>query len=457
MRIAVCLRQGLDGELGPFDAAAYEAALRIEGAEVVLLSMGTPRTGEFLLRLTRLGAKRAYLLTDSVFAGADTLATAYALSRALQMISPDLVFCGRQTLVGDTAQTGPMLAELAGLSLLTNVMRIDSLSDGSVTCQTREGETKAALPALLTLERVFELRLPRIGSRTGELVTLSACEVGADPARCGLRGSPTRVAKTFENQSGRRRCRFISRDELDAVIAAAILSAKAVCEEERGDSDERLPHVCIVGAAPRSYAETVAESITELALSDADTLAREIEALSPDAVLWGSDPKSKRLSSLVAARMGLGLCADCTRLECEVGELAMYRPALSGSVIAKIRSLTRPAMATVRTDEGGAREIVVAAGFGVQNQMDAVSAFAERLGADLAASRKLVDAGIARYETQVGLTGKKVSPPVYIAVGISGAVHHIVGMERAGTVIAINPDRNAPIFDYADYGIVDTF
>ena len=58
---------------------------------------------------------------------------------------------------------------------------------------------------------------------------------------------------------------------------------------------------------------------------------------------------------------------------------------------------------------------------------------------------------------QVGLTGKTVSPPVYIAIGVSGAVHHIVGMQRAKTVIAINPDKNAPIFEYADYGIVDRF
>ena len=58
------------------------------------------------------------------------------------------------------------------------------------------------------------------------------------------------------------------------------------------------------------------------------------------------------------------------------------------------------------------------------------------------------------YSIQVGLTGKTVSPPVYIAIGVSGAVHHIAGMHRAGTVIAINPDKNAPIFDYADYGIL---
>ena len=64
---------------------------------------------------------------------------------------------------------------------------------------------------------------------------------------------------------------------------------------------------------------------------------------------------------------------------------------------------------------------------------------------------------ITDYEMQVGLTGKTVSPPVYIAVGVSGAVHHIAGMQRAGTVIAINPDKNAPIFEYADYGIVEEF
>ena len=189
-------------------------------------------------------------------------------------------------------------------------------------------------------------------------------------------------------------------------------------------------------------------------LSTADEIAKLIEEKQPSAVLWGSDSKSKRLSSQVAAKLNLGLCADCTLLETDGEELLMYRPALSGSIIAKIKSLTKPAMATVRTTDNGVKDIIVGAGYGVKDNYEEIKAFAQKIGADFAATRKLVDNGIAPYENQVGLTGKTVSPPVYIALGISGAVHHIVGMERAGTVIAINPDKNAPIFDYADYGII---
>ena len=135
MRIVVCIRQGLDGEIGPFDACAYEAALRLDGAEIILLSMGPPNAGELLTKLTRLGAGRAILLSDSAFAGADTLATAYTLSLAIKKLSPDVVLCGRQTLIGDTAQTGPSLSVAAGLSLITNVMKIKD-TVGNLVCET---------------------------------------------------------------------------------------------------------------------------------------------------------------------------------------------------------------------------------------------------------------------------------------------------------------------------------
>jgi len=183
---------------------------------------------------------------------------------------------------------------------------------------------------------------------------------------------------------------------------------------------------------------------------------QRIRQEAPSAVLWGSDTVSKELAAKVSAMMGLGLCADCTALEADGDTLVMYRPALSGSLIAKIVSKTRPAMATVRTGSSGGN-VIVAAGWGVKDHIASVKAFAEQLGAELAASRKLVDNGVLPYALQVGLTGKTVAPPVYIAIGITGAVHHIAGMERSGTVIAINPDKDAPIFEYADYGILEEF
>ncbi len=452
MKILVCIRQGLDGDINPFDACAYESALKVSGAEVTIISMGPLTAKDFLLRLTRLGAKRAILLSDKAFAGADTIATAYALSLAVKKLNPDLVFCGRQTLVGDTAQTGPMLSVYADMSLITNVMSIDEIGE-SITCTTRDmGVETASLPALITVERINTLRLPSIISKMGEVEVWSAEDIGADTDKCGLKGSPTRVLKTFENESGKRKCKFISFAELKSSIQEGLKKNKEKVAVPI-DTVTKLPKVCIVGDAPRSFAEMVSDDITVLPLTTAKEIADIITEIEPNAVLWGSDSLSKKLSAQVSAMLGLGLCADCTLLESDGEKLLMYRPALSGSIIAKIESLTKPAMATVRTTQNGG-DIVVAAGFGAKESLDTVKAFADSINADLATTRKAVDNSIMPYSLQVGLTGKTVSPPVYIAVGVSGAVHHIVGMQAAGTVIAINPDKDAPIFDYADYGII---
>ena len=218
MKIVVCIRQGLDGEINPFDACAYEEALKT-GGEITLLSMGPATVKDFLLTLTRLGAKKAILLSDKVFAGADTLATAYALSLAVKKIAPDYVFCGRQTLIGDTAQTGPMLSVYAKMGLITNVMSILSVDENQIICKTRDmGEIKASAPTLLTVERINNLRLPSIRSKIGEVEVWSASDINADLSRCGLAGSPTRVLETKENSSGRRKCNYITANEQPLLI-----------------------------------------------------------------------------------------------------------------------------------------------------------------------------------------------------------------------------------------------
>ena len=110
-------------------------------------------------------------------------------------------------------------------------------------------------------------------------------------------------------------------------------------------------------------------------------------------------------------------------------------------------------MATVRTTKTDS-DVILTVGYGARESIKEIEQLAEKLDATIGATRKMVDNGYLGYPLQVGLTGKTVAPPIYIAIGVSGAVHHIVGMKQSGTIIAINPDKDAPIFDYADFGIL---
>ncbi|MBR2338633.1 MAG: FAD-binding protein [Clostridia bacterium] len=453
MKIVVCVRQGTDGLINPFDACAYEAALSINNAEVILLSMGPASTQPFLTEMTRLGASRAILLSDPQFAGSDTLATAYILALAVGELQPDLVICGRQTLVGDTGQVGPMLSALLLYPLIANVMRVVS-TEGELVCETRsQGMQTAAYPALMTIERINRLRLPSIRSKTKSVEIWDHVRLSAQPERCGLHGSPTRVLETYQNDAGRRKCRFIEPSELETTIAEARQKDRhpvvASIQNRQG-----LKNVWIIGEEPREMASSVSDDICLIPRDTAEHLAQRIREGRPSAVLWASDAWSKSTAAQTAALLQIGLCADCTALETDGATLFMYRPAFSGSLIAKIRCLTTPAMATVRTTQKDDSDVVLAVGYGARNHFSALEKWGSAIGAAMASSRKAVDNDLMPYDTQVGLTGKTLAPAVYIAVGVSGAVHHLVGMRNAGTVIAINPDKDAPIFEYADYGIV---
>lgn len=452
MKIVVCVKQVTSGELNPFDACALECALQIPNAEITLLSMGRANVKGMLEQLTRLGNVNGVLLSDLAFAGADTLATGYALSLACKKLNPDLIICGRQTVDGDTAQTGSVLATMMGYSVITNVMSIDALDDYSIACKTRLGDEKAGLPALITVERINDLRRPSIRSMVKEVVVWTADDIGADKEKCGLKGSPTKVVKSFENESGKRKCKFIAPAELECAVKYGLNKESDAIKVEA--SSEKLKNVWIVTEAPRTMAETVSDDIKVIEKDTAENIAKLIVEGKPDVVLWPSDIWSRRTAPIVSALLNTGLCADCTALETDGKDLFMYRPAFSGNVIAKIRCVTKPQMATVRTTLNHVSEVMLAAGKGVRENYEKVEALAKKYNAELAASRGLVDVGFAPYEQQVGLTGKTVSPKVYIAAGVSGAVHHIVGMQQAGTVIAINPEKEAPIFEYADFGIV---
>ena len=452
MKIIVCAKI-IKGEINPFDAAALEIALNLSD-DVTVVSMAPPSAHDELLRLTRLGAK-VIMLSDSLYAGSDTLATSYILSCAIKKTEYDLIICGRQTIDGDTAQVGPSLATQLGINLITNVMELNINEEKrEVYAQTRFGEEMSALPCLLTVERIADLRFPSIFSKKGEVKAFDNSFVGADKDKCGILGSPTRVLKTYESERGKRNCKFISFDELNGLIPELLKREKQGMKTE--ESKVKLKSIWAIGKEVEAEARKIAEEVIVIEEKNPEKIAQKAKKENPEVILWNADLWGRKNAPIVSAILKTGLCADCTALETDGEKLYMYRPAQSGNIIAKIECKTFPQMATVRT-VSESNDIIVAGGKGVIDRLDKLKEFAEKLGAEVCASRGLVDTGKMPYGAQVGLTGKTVSPKVYIAVGISGAVHHTCAIENADTVIAINPDKNARIFDYADYGIISEF
>ncbi len=447
MKITVCVKYSA-GEINPFDASALECALQIPDSTVTVLSMSPPSCKEPLLALTRLPVHEVVMLCDSAFAGSDTLATSYILAAYLREHMPDMIICGRQSIDGDTAQVGPCLATMLGMELVTNVMEY-----GESVCKTRLGDVSYKTPALLTVERVYNLRFFSIRSRVRPdiLKTVTADELGVEREKCGLKGSPTVVIKCFENTAGRRRVKWIDKSELLPLIAECKTKERKKAEGSDADSGEKLPSVTVIGADMKAVGEKIAHSVKVVEETDTSVIAELVSG--DEVVLWKADLWGRNNAPIVQAKLSTGLCADCTQLEVADGEFYMYRPARSGSVTAKIKCTALPKMATVRV-ESESSGIMVAIGKGAVESKDRIERFASDIGAELAASRAVVDMGKAPYEQQVGLTGKTVAPKIYIALGISGAVHHTCAIEGVDAIIAVNPDKDARIFDYADYGIL---
>ncbi len=449
MKIIVCVKI-FQGELNPFDACALECALSTPDADITVLTMGPESALDEMKRLSRLDVTRLVLLCDSKFAGADTLATSYALSCFIKKENPDLVLCGRQSIDGDTAQVGPGLSEMLGYGLITNVTEY-----GTDKCKTRFGEENVTLPCVMTIERINTLRFPSIRSKAKDVEILTSDDIGADAERCGLKGSPTRVMKTFESQRGMRKCKFIENSELDLIIKKSLAEAKKNEEKQVLKSDILLPDVWAIGETVAKRATEIAEKVTVITSTSPLEIAELAKKEKPNVILWNADLWGRKNAPITAAILETGLCADCTHLETDGENLFMYRPARGGNITAKIKCLTKPQMATVRCEEKS-EDILFGIGKGAKGSIGKIEDMARKYGGETGASRTMVDSGSMPYEKQIGLTGKTVSPSVYVAIGISGAVQHTCAIENAKTVIAVNPDKDARIFDFADYGIVST-
>jgi electron transfer flavoprotein alpha subunit len=228
-----------------------------------------------------------------------------------------------------------------------------------------------------------------------------------------------------------------------------------------------------------------------------DVLAKLIAAQRFDTIVFGASVLTADVAAGLAARLDAGLNWDLVDLELSNGKLVGKRPALQDSVIVDAGWKGKPRLALMRsgtfepveTADGAAQvddvpveiddwsqktvmleqaheesegptiedsDVIVAGGRGLgkPENFSLVEDLAKALGGAVAATRAVVDAGWYPYAAQVGQTGKTVAPKLYIACGVSGAIQHKVGMQNAGTIVAINKDANAPIFEYCDLGVV---
>jgi len=270
-------------------------------------------------------------------------------------------------------------------------------------------------------------------------------------------------------------------------VAAIALGPLASGEADRlaHHGAERIAHVEgpeLAAYAPEAYAEGAKLAVAKLG---------------PEVLLLGATAQGKDLAPRLAARLNVGLASDCVGFDMEGGKVTARRPIFAGKAFARVGwNAARPMMATVRANVfppaepdasrsaavdtialGGVKvrsrvtgfeqsegetldlteaNIIVSGGRAMQGpeNFEILRKLCKVIGATLGASRAAVDAGWIDHSHQVGQTGKVVNPTLYIAVGISGAIQHLAGMSSARTIVAINKDRDAPIFKVASYGIV---
>ena len=271
-------------------------------------------------------------------------------------------------------------------------------------------------------------------------------------------------------------------DGLGADLTAVILGAgvEGLAEELKKYGPDK-----ILVADDAALADYTTDAYTNV-------LAELIQAADPALIITGASAQGKDLSGRLAARLDAGVAMDCTVIKLDNGNLTYTRPMFGGKIVAEVEIEGSPQIVAIRPNVMDAVEnskesaiekpavqvgdvktnvvemkmetgdklelteadIIVSGGRGTGGDYAAIEALATELGAAVGASRSAVDEGWRPHSDQVGQTGKTVSPTLYVACGISGAIQHLAGMSTSKYIVAINKDEEAPIFSKADFGIV---
>ena len=545
-------RDGIELELNPYCrravSKACELAVERPGSRVTVFTLGPPAADDSLREAIAWGLDRevdicGVHVTDTAFAGSDTLATAKALAAALTRHGPfDLVLTGRNSVDADTGQVGPEVAQLLDLPFLTGVryLAVDDIKVDA-RCEHDDGwlQAEVALPAILSCaERLCEptkVDPPgRAAVPAARIVRIGAGDLGAGP--WGQAGSPTWVGpvKVIAVDRARHRWPDASLDEqVDRALTAlvergALAGARVAPAATVPPSRPGAPLVMVLaepnrehgtrellGAAAALTGNVLAVTVTEpdpevltgwgadeivhlVGENVEEDVAGAVGSLARDenpwAILAQSTAWGREVAARVAAQLDAGLTGDAVELDVTDGRLIAWKPAFGGQLVAAIGCDSPVQMATVRagvmpklmpragrqeftyetiTLEPGGRvrvlartreddievladaDAVIGIGTGVPpDEYDALEALRRALGAEFGATRKVTDRGWLPRSRQIGITGRTIAPRLYVSIGASGKFNHTVGVRAAGTVLAINPDPDAPIWDAADVGIV---
>ncbi len=533
------VRENVPLSMNSFDRKAVEEAVRMKekfGWETAVATMGPPQSKGILNDSLRMGIDEAYLITDRNFAGSDTLATARILSALVKKVKPDLVLTGKYSLDGETAQVPPELAVFSRYSFKSSISRIEPGEKEGTLRVEHENEHGSEvytipLPAVLSVsEKINRARAvkPEVPDMSEKIKELNAADLGLNLK--GSEYSPTVVSGTSSLESSRN----VQMLPFDGSVYEKVYSIIKNHRAAGGSTEElalkspheRAPVILGVALDDPQLGEEISTKISQLANAHdlravifgnidpstaelagheyyhystesveafTDALTEFIREKSPKYVVFPSTVRGREAAGTIAARLEVGLTADCVDLEIRNSRLIQYKPAFGGGIIAEIYSKTDPQMTTVRpgmftsaSPESppkifdleytprkvyqrheqipvpseyaplGSREVVIGFGRGVKKreQVDDLLKLANLLDAALGATRPLVDMNFIPRQQQIGLTGFSISPGVYIALGISGQANHVVGIRYARKIISVNSDEKAPIFQFSDYGIV---
>ncbi|HEV3226513.1 MAG TPA: FAD-binding protein [Acidimicrobiales bacterium] len=537
------VREGLELELNPYCRRAVSKGVELAGATggtSTVFTLGPPPAEDVLREAIAWGVDDGVLITDSAFAGSDTLATARALAAGLAREGPfDLVLVGRNSVDADTGQVGPEIAELLDLPFVTGVRQLD-LGEGQlrVVCEEDDGRSEriVQLPAIAsTAERLCEPAKVDPAGRAAvpadRIRVLRAADLGDGP--WGEDGSGTYVGEVRVLEIARAHRRLSGPIEQQVEDAVGLLRDRGALDAPpRATRVHRHPsaHVSMHersrgtgGAVVAVAVEPGRDRVTAELLGAAVALADEIDghavalestaaaveedvaraliewasASQPWAILLPSTTWGREVGGRGAARLEAGLTGDAVALEVSrtatsgAQRLLAWKPAFGGRLVAAIYCSSAIQMATVRAgvlpappgvpdverivlpaEPRGRVDIlsstrdddiealavaqrVVCVGVGVNpDEYSVIQPLLAVLDAQLAATRKVTDKGWLPRARQVGITGRSIAPQLYIGIGLSGKFNHAVGVRAAGTVLAVNNDPDAPIWDHADIGIV---